>query len=335
MFSRLKSALSAKPETGERAGLRGAIVDRLRGMRGGEAAAPPEVVVSRPSTPIPPKPISHEPKAAVAQPAPVVVAPAAVGQERLAPVIAAAPVVTTAPAITQGEASESLGTAPHSQQSAGAVSSPSEGSGEASSTPSEHSPAPSTAHGTKSAGANLAHREKPVPSAKSEEAKVEEPPKKQSLAALAAAAGKKSDEPKIVHADMGSTDIEHYIARAKANGRDLSTIKGGEGLNVAEDGGKFWGPVDNESSRAKAAEKLLTIDQWECISCGTCVEQTDKVFYLPGDAKATPIAQDGPMDLIQDAIEACPVTCIHWVTPDEAAEKGLATGNEPDSPRPD
>ena len=73
---------------------------------------------------------------------------------------------------------------------------------------------------------------------------------------------------------------------------------------------------------------MLAIDQWECISCGTCVEQTDKVFYLPNDEKATPIAQDGPMDLIQDAIDECPVTCISWLPPEEAADRGLATGAE-------
>ena len=56
------------------------------------------------------------------------------------------------------------------------------------------------------------------------------------------------------------------------------------------------------------------------------MQQTEPVFVLPADAKASPIAQDGPMDLIQDAIEACPVTCIHWVEKGEAAERGLATG---------
>ena len=142
--------------------------------------------------------------------------------------------------------------------------------------------------------------------------------------AKAAAAGKMAAKP--LHADTGSTDIEAYIARAKANGRDVSTVRGGVGLNRAEDGTPFWGPVDNDSSRAKAAGHLLAIDQNECISCGTCVEQTDKVYYLPDDGKATPIAQDGPMDLIQDAIDACPVTCISWVTQDEADERGLATG---------
>lgn len=145
---------------------------------------------------------------------------------------------------------------------------------------------------------------------------------------LAAAAAADRGGNRLLHADMGSTDIDAYVARAKANGRDVSTVSGGTGVNVAEDGVAFWGPVDNESSRAKAERRVLSIDQWECISCGTCVEQTDKVYYLPADGKATPIAQDGPMDLIQDAIDACPVTCIHWVTPDEAAERGLTTGIE-------
>ncbi|MDP3702361.1 MAG: ferredoxin, partial [Hylemonella sp.] len=140
--------------------------------------------------------------------------------------------------------------------------------------------------------------------------------------------GKAPEKARNQAADTGSTDIGAYIARAKANGRDPALIKGTEGINVADDGVRYSGPLDNESSREKAAEKLLVIDQFECISCGTCVEQTEKVFYLPIDAKATPIAQDGPMDLIQDAIEACPVTCIHWVTPDEAVERNLTSGVE-------
>ena len=132
----------------------------------------------------------------------------------------------------------------------------------------------------------------------------------------------------MVHADMGSTDMAAYIARAKANGRSLDSITGGEGLNYSPDGVAYWGPIDNESSRAKAAGQVLTIDQFECIACGTCVEQTDKVYYLPDGEKATPIAQDGPMDLIQDAIDECPVTCIKWVSPQEASDRGLATGAE-------
>ena len=84
------------------------------------------------------------------------------------------------------------------------------------------------------------------------------------------------------------------------------------GLHHAEDGTPYWGPIDNESARARAAGLRLIIDQHECINCGTCVENTDAVFALPDEGKAVAVRQEGPMDLIQDAIDACPVTCIHW-----------------------
>jgi ferredoxin len=151
-------------------------------------------------------------------------------------------------------------------------------------------------------------------------------PKKPHTLADAAKAAAASGSGRMLRADMSSTDRAGYIARAIANNRDPAQIKGEEGINKSDDGAIYWGPLDNESARAKAEGRLLTVDQFECISCGTCVEQTNRVFYLPVDGKATPIAQDGPMDLIQDAIEACPVTCIHWTDNAEVAEKGLATG---------
>jgi ferredoxin len=84
------------------------------------------------------------------------------------------------------------------------------------------------------------------------------------------------------------------------------------GVTTNERGEVYWGDTDNESAQAHAKGQTLIIDQWECISCGTCVENTDRVFVLPDDAKATVIVQEGNMVLIQDAIDACPVTCIHW-----------------------
>jgi len=120
------------------------------------------------------------------------------------------------------------------------------------------------------------------------------------------------------HADDRSTNVAAYAARAIAKGQEIELA--GEGLNVAEDGGAFWGPVDNDSSRSKAEGLVLTIDQWECITCGTCEENTTLVFEVPSGDKAEVLAQDGPMDLIQDAIEACPVTCIHWMGASEVEE---------------
>lgn len=133
------------------------------------------------------------------------------------------------------------------------------------------------------------------------------------------------------HADQSGTDLDAYRERMLANGREDVELAG-IGLNTAEDGAQFVGPVDNESSRAKAEGLVLSIDQHECISCGTCVEQTEDVFFLGEDdksgdeVKAEVLKQEGPMDLIQDAIDACPVTCIHWLDQDELGEVHSAGG---------
>jgi ferredoxin len=129
-----------------------------------------------------------------------------------------------------------------------------------------------------------------------------------------------------LHADDKSTDVAAYAARAMANGRNVELS--GEGRNQASDGTEFWGPVDNESSRSKAVGQVLTIDQWECITCGTCEENTTRVFEVPSDDKARVLAQDGPMDLIQDAIEACPVTCIHWIDVEEVESHHSCGGHD-------
>ncbi len=133
------------------------------------------------------------------------------------------------------------------------------------------------------------------------------------------------------HADQSGTDLDAYRERMRVNGREDVQLAG-VGLNTAEDGVQFVGPVDNESSRAKAEGLLLSIDQEECISCGTCVEQTEDVFFLGEDdksgdeVKAEVIKQEGPMDLIQDAIDACPVTCIEWLDKDALTEVHSAGG---------
>jgi ferredoxin len=121
-----------------------------------------------------------------------------------------------------------------------------------------------------------------------------------------AAAGELSDS---IHATEG-IDAQSYKARAAAHGKEISLAD--EGMNTAVDGEEFWGPFDNNSARSKACGRVLTVDQDECISCGTCEENSSTVFHLTDD-KADVLAQDGPMDLIQEAIDACPVMCINWI----------------------
>lgn len=60
--------------------------------------------------------------------------------------------------------------------------------------------------------------------------------------------------------------------------------------------------------------RKILIDEEECIGCGTCEEICPEVFKLNEKTdKVEVINQEGaPEDKIEEAIEACPVECIHW-----------------------
>lgn len=70
-------------------------------------------------------------------------------------------------------------------------------------------------------------------------------------------------------------------------------------------------------NRVKKGEKMakkVVIEESECIACGSCAEICPEVFVLEDDAEAARIIQPigGPEDLIQEAIDSCPTSCIRW-----------------------
>lgn len=60
--------------------------------------------------------------------------------------------------------------------------------------------------------------------------------------------------------------------------------------------------------------KTVWVDQDECISCGLCVNNVPEVFRFSDNNKAEAYDPEGaPEDTIQqEAIDICPVSCIHW-----------------------
>ncbi|MBW2040183.1 MAG: ferredoxin [Deltaproteobacteria bacterium] len=60
--------------------------------------------------------------------------------------------------------------------------------------------------------------------------------------------------------------------------------------------------------------RRVSIDEEECIGCGTCEEICPEVFKLNEETEKAEVIEpeEGPEDLIEEAIEACPVECIHW-----------------------
>jgi ferredoxin len=60
--------------------------------------------------------------------------------------------------------------------------------------------------------------------------------------------------------------------------------------------------------------KKVVIDAEECIGCESCVELCAEVFsFNEEEEKAEVIMPEGgPEDCIEEAMDICPVECIHW-----------------------
>lgn len=62
-------------------------------------------------------------------------------------------------------------------------------------------------------------------------------------------------------------------------------------------------------------QRGVYVDEITCIGCKNCVHVAHNTFYIePVYGRARVIRQDGdPEELIQEAIDTCPVDCIHWL----------------------
>lgn len=62
-------------------------------------------------------------------------------------------------------------------------------------------------------------------------------------------------------------------------------------------------------------QKGVYVDELTCIGCRHCSHVARNTFYIEPDyGRARAIRQDGdPDEVIQEAIDTCPVDCIHWV----------------------
>jgi len=66
------------------------------------------------------------------------------------------------------------------------------------------------------------------------------------------------------------------------------------------------------SGRNKMA-KIPYVDKDECTSCNVCVDMVSTVFQMDEENKAEVYDPNGASEAeIQDAMDSCPVLCIHW-----------------------
>lgn len=62
-------------------------------------------------------------------------------------------------------------------------------------------------------------------------------------------------------------------------------------------------------------QKAVWVDEQTCIGCRYCANVATNTFYIEPDyGRSRAIRQNGdPEELIQEAIDTCPVDCISWV----------------------
>ena len=62
-------------------------------------------------------------------------------------------------------------------------------------------------------------------------------------------------------------------------------------------------------------QKGVYVDEITCIGCKHCAHVARNTFYIEPDyGRSRVVRQDGDSeDLLQEAIDTCPVDCIHWV----------------------
>lgn len=62
-------------------------------------------------------------------------------------------------------------------------------------------------------------------------------------------------------------------------------------------------------------QKGVYVDEITCIGCKHCAHIARNTFYMePDHGRSRVYNQDGdPEDVIQEAIDTCPVDCIHWL----------------------
>ena len=66
----------------------------------------------------------------------------------------------------------------------------------------------------------------------------------------------------------------------------------------------------------KLREKAVWVDERKCIGCTYCSSVATNTFAMePEQGRARAFRQDGDSEeLIQEAIDTCPVDCIEWVS---------------------
>jgi ferredoxin len=77
---------------------------------------------------------------------------------------------------------------------------------------------------------------------------------------------------------------------------------------------KFISHGAPQKEKIEKMSKKVRIDEEECIGCGNCEELCPEIFKLHKDREKSEVIkpEGGSQACIEEAMEACPVSCIYW-----------------------
>jgi ferredoxin len=60
--------------------------------------------------------------------------------------------------------------------------------------------------------------------------------------------------------------------------------------------------------------RIVYVSIEDCVGCGACEEMCPEVFKRNEETDKAEVikSEGGPEDLIEEAVETCPVECIQW-----------------------
>ena len=66
--------------------------------------------------------------------------------------------------------------------------------------------------------------------------------------------------------------------------------------------------------KAEKMPRRVRIDEEECIGCGNCEDLCPEIFKLDKEREKSDVIkpEGGSEQCIEEAMEACPVSCIYW-----------------------
>lgn len=86
------------------------------------------------------------------------------------------------------------------------------------------------------------------------------------------------------------------------------------GFSVSSNNNPFNGIPYGNKMRSEEAQYVF-VDEYSCIGCFGCVNVDKKGFAIEDSyGRARCINQNRPSDSVQQAMDVCPVSCIHWVS---------------------